>query len=44
MDGAISAPGGPAKPVSLAGALFALVGSLRSNGFILRSLVRNEVV
>tara|TARA_E500000318_G_scaffold97997_1_gene99014 strand:+ start:579 stop:1439 length:861 start_codon:yes stop_codon:yes gene_type:complete len=44
MDGAISAPGRPAKPVSLAGALFALVGSLRSNGFILRSLVRNEVV
>lgn len=44
MGGAISAPGRPAKPVSLAGALFALVGSLRSNGFILRSLVRNEVV
>jgi len=44
MGGALSAPGRPAKPVSLVGALFALAGSLRSNGFILRSLVRNEVV
>lgn len=44
MGGAIVAPSGSAKPVSLAGALFALFGSLRSNGFILRSLVRNEVV
>ncbi|MEQ8334219.1 ABC transporter permease [Nisaea sp.] len=44
MGGAIVAPDRSAKPVSLAGALVALFGSLRSNGFILRSLVRNEVV
>lgn len=44
MGGALSAPGRSAKPVSLAGALLALAGSLCSNGFILRSLVRNEVV
>ncbi|WP_420405139.1 ABC transporter permease [Nisaea sp.] len=43
MGGATSAPGRPAKPVSFAGALFALAASLRGNGFILKSMVRNEL-
>lgn len=43
MGGAIPAPGRPAKPVSFAGALLALVASLRANGFILKSMVRNEL-
>ncbi|MBO6562572.1 MAG: ABC transporter permease [Nisaea sp.] len=43
MGGAISAPGRPAKTVSFAGALFAMAGSLRSNGFILKSMVRSEL-
>lgn len=43
MGGALQAPGRTVKRVSFLGALFALLRSLKANGFILRSMVRNEV-